>query len=307
MGDLQKIMGIAPAGIQKVSGIAVASIQKVMGLTYPSSTETEIAASTVVASPTLTGDPGSYDLALGFDLSEADYGGLMTNLACWAKIDFGADQTLTRLRFRYGPDSSGTHAQTISISTDNSTWYPICSWTGQTYYPSLSGWVYISIPVRYIKYDKAAPNAARLYYMGVVKSVYSYGANVLTGGTATASSTQGTYYASLAVDGDDGTRWNNNNSIPAWWKYDLGAGITKTVQKLRFHGAMSHVKNFTLAGSNNDSDYTTLLSALCPQQAGWNSYEFSNATAYRYYKMSMSDTFAQNWMSLYEIQMMERA
>jgi hypothetical protein len=36
MGDLQKIMGIATAGIQKVSGIAVASIQKVMGLTYPS-------------------------------------------------------------------------------------------------------------------------------------------------------------------------------------------------------------------------------------------------------------------------------
>jgi hypothetical protein len=37
MADLQKIMGVAPAGIQKVSGIAVASIQKVMGLTYPSS------------------------------------------------------------------------------------------------------------------------------------------------------------------------------------------------------------------------------------------------------------------------------
>jgi hypothetical protein len=35
MGDLQKIMGIAPAGIQKVSGLDVASIQKVMGLTYP--------------------------------------------------------------------------------------------------------------------------------------------------------------------------------------------------------------------------------------------------------------------------------
>jgi hypothetical protein len=35
MGDLQKIMGVATAGIQKVMGISVGSIQKVCGLTYP--------------------------------------------------------------------------------------------------------------------------------------------------------------------------------------------------------------------------------------------------------------------------------
>ena len=60
-----------------------------------------------------------------------------------------------------------------------------------------------------------------------------YTTNVLTGGTASASTTyDGSRTPSKALDGDTATQWTPNNSaFPQYWQYDLGSGVTKKGNK----------------------------------------------------------------------------
>lgn len=58
------------------------------------------------------------------------------------------------------------------------------------------------------------------------------GLNILTGGVASAMNNFGADYTpDKAVDGDPATFWDGT-SVPTWWSYDLGAGVTKKVSQL---------------------------------------------------------------------------
>lgn len=116
-----------------------------------------------------------------------------------------------------------------------------------------------------------------------------YGADVLTGGTASASGVGGGAAAN-GSDDDVGTAWADTDGSPWWWKYDLGVGVTKTVRKLRFYRIDSSwsPKDYTLHGSNNDSDWTEIVTEDGVAQAeGWYEKTFSNSTAYRYYRFTI--------------------
>jgi len=101
------------------------------------------------------------------------------------------------------------------------------------------------------------------------------------------------------------TYWSGN-AASEWLKYDLGSGITKTIQQIVIvaRGGNSP-KDFTFQGSNDNSNWTTLLTvsgwtydehwALSPapeegDYAGRQTWQFSNSIAYRYYRINVTAT-----------------
>jgi hypothetical protein len=140
-------------------------------------------------------------------------------------------------------------------------------------------------------------------------SLSAYGANILTGGTASADSDSGgSYPASNALDGNTSTYWfTSNTAFPHYWKYDLGVGVTKIAAKLRMFGNNYRSKDFVLAGSNNDSTWTDIYTGQMPEFSGsWYEFTFANATAYRYYKITFStEWLGENYCVITEIEMME--
>jgi len=131
--------------------------------------------------------------------------------------------------------------------------------------------------------------------------------NILTGGTAGATSDDGTHHASGASDGNTSTLWRTTSSLPQSWVYDLGAGITKTVEKFRFYGNGSDgPKNFGLYGSNDGTNFTPLLTVEgASNSSGWQEWTFTNTTAYRYYAIYVTVSWGGSATSIAEVEMME--
>lgn len=138
----------------------------------------------------------------------------------------------------------------------------------------------------------------------------SWGADQLTGGTVSASTEQNGYEADKACDDDEtGTRWSTAvGNTSGWWKYDLGSGVTKTVEKVRIKPYPGLLKNFTIQGSNNDTDWDYLLSGQHGNDGDWEDFIFSNNTAYRYYRIYIDDIWlypTYTIISVYEFEMYE--
>ena len=136
----------------------------------------------------------------------------------------------------------------------------------------------------------------------------TYGANVLTGGTASASTEfSGSYVAAYACDGNAGTRWGTTNgSLPGWWRYDLGAGVTKKVEKFGFYLASAEAtRDFTFSGSNDGTTWTVLYRGVGADTTSWQYFTFNNATAYRYYQIDVLNNYSGSVASITEIQAYE--
>ncbi len=136
--------------------------------------------------------------------------------------------------------------------------------------------------------------------------------SVCSGGTPTASATTEGAVANL-FDNEPTTGWGVTGAGPWWVKYDLGAGVTKTVLRYMLGADATEFDRmptaWTFQGSNNDSDWTTL-----DTQTGitWLSnerkvYAITNATAYRYYKINMTATGEANLIRMADIAMFDEA
>jgi hypothetical protein len=116
-----------------------------------------------------------------------------------------------------------------------------------------------------------------------------YGSNFLTGGTATADTYYGANTPDKAADGNESTYWQAYAGDPHWWEYDLGIGITKIARKFRvlpYWDGTQHFINFTIQGSNDNSNWDTLYSGSATTGSGWQEFIFGNSTAYRYYRVN---------------------
>jgi len=133
----------------------------------------------------------------------------------------------------------------------------------------------------------------------------AYGLNILTGGTASADTDQsGVHPASNAVDGNLTTYWASDGTEPHWWEYDLGAGVTKIVQKCSIYRLDGYIIGFTIQGSNNGSAWDNLATPTASAGNGWEDYMFVNQTAYRYYRLYFT-VGNGGYNAAYEIQMFE--
>ncbi len=106
--------------------------------------------------------------------------------------------------------------------------------------------------------------------------------------SATASSTESSSYpASMAIDGNIGTRWSSSFSDPQWIAFDLGSA--KSINTVVFDWETANAKNYVLEGSNDAGFSTkTTLSTQSNMPAFGNHRidSMSNiAGSYRYYRM----------------------
>ena len=87
-----------------------------------------------------------------------------------------------------------------------------------------------------------------------------------------------------------GSRWEDSGT--KWIKVDFGSGNAKTSMRIKWWGwGDQSPKDYTFQGSNDDASYTTLLTVT--GNTTYNSHvtdDFSNSTAYRYYKMNITAT-----------------
>jgi len=106
------------------------------------------------------------------------------------------------------------------------------------------------------------------------------------------------YPAWQAFDDDRGylNCWFTNASPTGWLKVDLGAGNEAVVRKYTLTceshstGVARSPRDWTLQGSNNDSDWDILdtQTGITPSFYQIQSFTFTNSSAYRYYKINVT-------------------
>jgi hypothetical protein len=120
----------------------------------------------------------------------------------------------------------------------------------------------------------------------------------------------GTFTPDKTYDGNTSTPWVSQTvglTFDEWIKYLLSSG--KTLRKIDLYivGTPSYtrIKNFTIQGSNNDSSWTTVYTGVGPDIPDqWVSFEFSNSTAYTYYKIEITSQYVTAQQTgFYEIKM----
>jgi hypothetical protein len=143
-----------------------------------------------------------------------------------------------------------------------------------------------------------------------------YSTDLCTGGTATASSTNGSNAPSQGFDDTTSTKWQaSHTSSPQWLKCQFGSA--SAVSKLRLRpdysatGSVLLIKNFNLYGSNDDSSWDLLLTdATSSNSDQWFEYEFANGTQYIYYKLEVIDhwhtPFSGYFTGVKEMEMMAK-
>ena len=159
---------------------------------------------------------------------------------------------------------------------------------------------------------KTGTGAIKATFSGMIEDCDNYtpwrSVDVLTGGTASASSyLDDGYLPANAANGSLNGIWASSGLGEQWWEYDLGVGNAKTVEKLLFMATSTdEPKDFTLQGSNDNSTWTTLLTAQGVDGGGtWQEWLVTNSTAYRYYKLNFTTYWASSLLALREIEMME--
>jgi hypothetical protein len=122
----------------------------------------EIAANSVVASPTISASHSLTNGSYGFDLDVGNYAVVASDSALWISIDFGSPQPISKIRFRGGPDNPGTQTQTLDVSINGISWTTLTTWSGQTYYSSISDWLLVPFAgIRMIRITKTITNYYR--------------------------------------------------------------------------------------------------------------------------------------------------
>ena len=134
----------------------------------------------------------------------------------------------------------------------------------------------------------------------------TYGSDLCTGGTASASSEySGTYSADKACDDNATTYWASGNGLGhnQTWQYDLGDGNAKTIAKLTVQNVGDYgINAFMFSGSNNGSSWTELYSGNASNNEDVQEFAFSNQTAYRYYKIYETSGYNGGFCAIREIQ-----
>ena len=93
------------------------------------------------------------------------------------------------------------------------------------------------------------------------------------GSSATASSGN----AALAIDGDNGTRWESAQTDDETWTLDMGQARTFSRIKILWEGA--YAKEFTLSISNDGESWSSLYVETNLTQAGWQTIDVDETTA----------------------------
>ena len=134
----------------------------------------------------------------------------------------------------------------------------------------------------------------------------SYGLDVSGAASMTASNESDGAVINL-IDNNTGSIWGATGTTAGQWaKFDFGAGNVKKVRKLRIYTLIGlSFKNFIFAGSNNNIDWTSILTDIATSSAGWQDFTFSNDINYRYYRLYAIDGYNATILYVGEAELME--
>lgn len=128
--------------------------------------------------------------------------------------------------------------------------------------------------------------------------------------TVTTTATLGAGSIDNLVDGGYGANstdgcWFNNGQSTREVKFDFGAGVQKIINGFRWsQGTTGNHGTWVLEGSNDDSSYTGIGSSFILGSIGAlvAIYQFTNSTAYRYYKLRQTSGITNSGPWLREIE-----
>ncbi|MBQ7997652.1 MAG: discoidin domain-containing protein [Paludibacteraceae bacterium] len=117
------------------------------------------------------------------------------------------------------------------------------------------------------------------------------------GSSATASSGD----AALAIDGNEGSRWESAQTDDETWTLDMGQARIFNTIKIKWEGA--YASEFTLSTSNDGENWTTLYTETGLSQSGWQEIKVAKTTAQyiRYHGTKRATGWGQ---SFFEFQVM---
>lgn len=116
------------------------------------------------------------------------------------------------------------------------------------------------------------------------------------GSSASASSGE----AALAIDGNNGSRWESAQTDAEWFLLDLGQSRTFNYIKILWEGAFA--KRFQLLASADGETFTDFYTESNLEAAGWQSLYFETAVTARYIKYQGIERATQWGQSFYEFQ-----
>ncbi len=133
-------------------------------------------------------------------------------------------------------------------------------------------------------------------------SIMSFAANEVNFALATegSSATASSGDASLAIDGNNGSRWESEKTDNEWFLLDLGQSRTFNYIKILWEGAFA--KQFQLLASADGETFTDFYTESNLEAAGWQSLYFETAVTARYIKYQGIERATQWGQSFFEFQ-----
>ena len=116
------------------------------------------------------------------------------------------------------------------------------------------------------------------------------------GSSATASSGD----ASLAIDGNEGTRWESEFTDDETWTLDMGQARTFNYVRILWEGA--YCSEFALTVSSDGENYQPLYTETAHESAGWQTIYFEKSVTARYVKYHGTKRATQWGQSFFEFQ-----
>ena len=126
---------------------------------------------------------------------------------------------------------------------------------------------------------------------------------------ATASSANGEHIPFKAVDGNMGSRWQAASVGEAWWKMDYGT--SQKFNRVNITWETSYAKSFSIQGSNDDENYTTIKTITGQNIDNPNNFkqviDLDQLYDYQYVKFVGTENANGYGFSFYEFEVMEVA
>jgi hypothetical protein len=132
-------------------------------------------------------------------------------------------------------------------------------------------------------------------------------------GTGVSASASDYRTPDLACDNDSNTYWTTKNfTDPSWWAVDLGSGNEEIAIAYSCENINSSEKDMELYGSNassptygTDTDWTLLSQDQHGQNNNREQFNFTNSTAYRYYKIKLLNRWSAVYHAVKEFEIMK--
>lgn len=119
-------------------------------------------------------------------------------------------------------------------------------------------------------FTRTSTSSANLPYYGVVNSFHGFangdgsGSNLLTGGTASASSTYSSNTANMAFDANGSSYWEAGNQSDAfqWVRMDLASPVTIRNFYISSQVVSEVPRDFKIQGSNDGTNWTDIVTVV---------------------------------------------